>query len=200
VCSPSFVLTGRQSHAVRPGSDVLVRPSRCHGANHRNGFVSGSEAMCSGFWLRNSELRMPAAAPVDGTELKYLNFSILVEVVESNCTLTLYPSKYGREASSATLLQSNLVASGCKSSLLLSIAHKLSTAKKALRLHLKICGGYLQHLRLPLSSTRGLRWGVSSLRLLTSSLLMSCYKTVKPRASKITFLRSISLGDLAFIR
>src|SRR3954447_7500113 len=54
-----------QQTVSQRGSDVLVRPSRCHGVDHGNSFVSSSAAMFSGSRLRNSEFRMLAAAPVD---------------------------------------------------------------------------------------------------------------------------------------
>jgi hypothetical protein len=62
---PGLTLTRRQAHAVQRGGDVVVRPSRRHGADNGHGLLGGAAAVFAGFGLTNSQLRALAATPMD---------------------------------------------------------------------------------------------------------------------------------------
>ena len=63
---PGFTLTGRQSHAVQRGGDILVRPAGRHAADDGQSVVRSAAVMLARARLAEPKLRVLPALPMDG--------------------------------------------------------------------------------------------------------------------------------------
>jgi hypothetical protein len=64
VGGPGFPVAGAHSHSVQRCSDVLIGPSACHVAYHRERLFGRAAAMLTGFRFLRPQLRMLTTAPV----------------------------------------------------------------------------------------------------------------------------------------
>jgi transposase len=65
VCRPGLALSGRQSHPVEGGSDILVGPAARHAANDRQGLVGGAAFVFAGAGFTQPKFGVLAAFPMD---------------------------------------------------------------------------------------------------------------------------------------
>lgn len=63
--SPGLALSGRQTHPIERGRDVLVGPAACHAANDCQGVLGGTASMFTRAWLTQAQFGVLSALPVD---------------------------------------------------------------------------------------------------------------------------------------